>query len=86
MELFLDKDAIFAKLRDHLITEFNIDAGIITPEKRWEDDLDLDSLDAIDLLISLKDSLNAEADPRLFKDTVTLKDIVDSLAPIWKQP
>jgi acyl carrier protein len=81
----LDTDVIFQKLKEHLISEFKIDPDMISYEKRWEDDLDLDSLDAIDLLYSLKDYLKEEPDPSLFKDAHTLKDIVDLLAPIWKQ-
>jgi acyl carrier protein len=81
----LDTDAIFLKLKEHLISEFKIDAALISYEKRWEDDLDLDSLDAIDLLYSLKDFFSKEPDPSLFKDAVTIKDIVDLLSLIWKK-
>ena len=79
------KDAIFSKLKELLASEFSIDAGSISLEKHLEEDLDLDSLDAVDLLISLTDYVEGEPDPALFKDAHTVADMVDLLVPIWKQ-
>ena len=80
----LEKDVIFTTLKNILTSEFNLDGASITPEARFEEDLDLDSLDAVDLLISLGDNIKGEADPGLFKGASTIGDIVDMLVPIWK--
>ena len=84
MEFFLDKNTIFAKLKELLISEFELDADSISLDSSWEDDLELDSLDAVDVLLSLGDCINEKIDPGLFKDARTIQDMVDLLLPLWK--
>jgi acyl carrier protein len=80
----VNKDAIFEKVKELLVAEFELDRGAIDPEKRLYDDLDLDSLDAVDLIVSLKDYIQGKIDPALFKDARTVQDVVDLLHPLWK--
>ena len=80
----MGKDAIFAKLKEIIASEFELDPDSISVEKRWSDDLDLDSLDAVDLILCLEDHIGEKIDPALFKDARTLQDMVDLLQPIWK--
>ena len=75
---------IYETLKEILVTEFKIDAASISPEKRLEDDLDLDSLDEVDILLALSNHIGEKIDPTLFKDAVTMQDIVDLLIPLWK--
>ena len=84
MEFLLGKDDIYAKLKELFISEFELDAESIGLEKRLEEDLELDSLDAVDLLMSLGDYVNEKVDPALFKDAKTVQDMVDLLQPLWK--
>ena len=80
----MDKDAIFSKVKELLASEFKVDAESIRPEKRLEEDLELDSLDAVDLVLSLKDYIGEKVDPALFKKARTVQDMVDLLQPLWK--
>ena len=82
----MDKDVIFTTIKEILISEFNISADSISLEKQLEEDLDMDSLDAVDLLSNLTDHIKGEPDPGMFKDARTLGDMVDLLVPIWKEP
>lgn len=66
------------------MTEFELDGDLILPEKRLYDDLDLDSLDAVDLVVSLKEHIEGAIDPALFKNARTVGDVIAILAPIWK--
>jgi acyl carrier protein len=84
MEFFLDKAAIYEKLKELMISEFELDAGSISLEKHLGDDLQLDSLDMVDLILSLSDYMGEKIDPSLFKDARTVQDLVDSVSPIWK--
>jgi acyl carrier protein len=79
----LDKNIIFETVREQLISEFNIDAELIGPEKLLDEDLDLDSLDMVDLLINLKDHIGEKVNPGLFKNARTLQDVVDLVQPFW---
>ena len=80
----MDKDAIYEKLKELLISELGLSADSISPEKRVYDDLKLDSLDMVDLILLLNDYTNEKNDPSLFKDAHTVQDLVDSVAPYWK--
>jgi acyl carrier protein len=80
----MSKDAIFSCLRDTLTAEFKCDPALISPAKHIFDDLQLDSLDLIELITSLKNYTNREIDPSVYKDSKTVQDLVDLLQPFWK--
>ena len=80
----LGKDAIFLSLRDTLVAEFKLDHASICPTAHIFDDLQLDSLDLIELIVSMKDYTNGEIDPSVYKHTKTVEDLVDLLQPFWK--
>jgi len=67
-----------------MVSEFEIDDDSISLEKRLYDDLQLDSLDMVDLTLNLKDYTNEKIDPTLFRNACTVQDLVDSVYPLWK--
>ena len=81
----MDKAVIYTTVKEILISEFEIDADSISLEKRLDVDLDMDSLDAVDLLISLGEYVKEDPDPALFKNAITVGDLVDLLVPVWKE-
>jgi len=80
----LGKEAILLSLTDTLAAEFKVDPASISPTTHIFDDLQLDSLDLIELIVSLKDYTNGEIDPSVYKDSKTVQDLVDLLQPFWK--
>ena len=51
---------------------------------RLGDDLDLDSIDSIDLIVKMKEFMPADkgnVDPSIFKTVKTVQDVVDALVP-----
>nr|AGS53039.1 acyl carrier protein [uncultured bacterium contig00031] len=73
------KDEIFQKLQEILAKEFEIEAESITPESQLYEDLELDSIDAVDLLVKMKQYVPGKIDPEQFKKVKTVQDIVDVL-------
>ena len=63
----MDKQAIFEKLKAALIEDFEMDDAKVTPEARLYEDLELDSIDAVDLIVKLKSFLPTNIDPEVFK-------------------
>lgn len=49
------RDEVFARLRGILVESFELDASRITREAHLLEDLDLDSIDAIDLAVRLEE-------------------------------
>jgi acyl carrier protein len=80
----MDKNEIYSVLKKLLIDKFEIKSDLISPEKRLIDDLELDSLDMVDLLIYLEDYLDKRPDPALFRNALKVQDLVDILCPIWQ--
>lgn len=79
----MTKDEIFSKLKDILVSEFEIAADDITQDATLFDDLDLDSIDSIDLIQKMKEYMPAgtKIDPAIFKTVKTVQDVVDALVP-----
>jgi len=62
-----------------LVEEFDIDAADILPEAKIYEDLDIDSIDAIDLIVRLKEITGKKIPPERFKEVRTIGDIVEVL-------
>ncbi|MDR2134828.1 MAG: phosphopantetheine-binding protein [Treponema sp.] len=82
----MTKDDLFLKIRDILTSEFEIEAKTISPESKLYDDLDLDSIDAVDLVVKMKEHVPGKIDPALFKNARTVQDVVGVLYPLLDQP
>ena len=50
------REEVFNAIRDHLADELEVDPGRITPDTRFKEDLDADSLDLYTLVQELEDS------------------------------
>jgi len=78
----MTREDIFQKMRDILVEEFEIEKDAITLEAKLYDDLELDSIDAVDLLVKMKEFVPGKIDPELFKKAVTIQDVIDILYPL----
>ena len=70
---------MFNYVKTTLVEDFGIDESKIVPEARFLEDLDLDSIDAVDLVVQLRNTHNIELGPDDFKNMVTIGDLVDIL-------
>jgi len=59
-----------------LVEQFEIDANEIKPEAHLYDDLGIDSIDAVDLIVRLKELTGLRIPPEDFKDVRTVDDVV----------
>ena len=75
----MDKNAIFEKIKDALIEDFDLDESQIVLDARLYEDLELDSIDAVDLIVKLKSFLPRNIDPEAFKKMRTLQNVVDGI-------
>ncbi|MCW4455911.1 acyl carrier protein [Flavobacterium sp. MXW15] len=75
----MTKNELFERIVKILHDSFEIDPARITPEARLYDDLDIDSIDAVDLIVQLKPLLGRSLKPEAFKSVRTVQDIVDVL-------
>lgn len=79
----MTKDEIFGKLKTILTSEFEIEEDKVTPEALLADDLDLDSIDSIDLIQKMREFIpDGKIDPAIFKTVKNVQDVVDALYPL----
>ncbi len=67
---------IFDKVRDILAEQLDIDEDLITPDASIVDDLGADSLDIVDLVMSLEDEFDTEIPDEAIENIKTVGDIV----------
>jgi acyl carrier protein len=73
------REEIFAELQRELCSLFELEPEQITPKARLYDDLDLDSIDAVDLAVRLQELTKKRIKPEQFKAVRTVEDVVDAV-------
>lgn len=80
----MSKDELFTTLKNILVSEFDLDEDKVKPEANIVLDLDLDSIDAVEMIVKMKPYLNGKIEPEAFKSVRTLADVVEILSPLTK--
>jgi acyl carrier protein len=78
----MTRDEIYQKLQDILFDNFEIEKSRITLEANLYSDLDLDSIDAVDLVINVQDLIGTKIGPDEFKTARTVNDVIDIVAAL----
>jgi acyl carrier protein len=81
----MTREEVLQKIQDILTEEFELDKSAVVPEAKLYEDLELDSIDAVDLLVKMKGLIPGRIDPESFKKAVTIQDVVDILYPLIQQ-
>ena len=69
------KEDIFETLKSTLVEQFELDPAKITPEARLYEDLDLDSIDAVDMIIKVQELTGCKVSPEDFKGVQSVGDV-----------
>jgi acyl carrier protein len=76
------KEEIYPWVVEMLHDMFELDTSRITPNANLYSDLDIDSIDAVDLAVKLKQLTGKRLQPEVFKSVRTVQDVVDALAAL----
>jgi acyl carrier protein len=68
---------IESQLQHYLVELFEVPPEKITRDARLFEDLDLDSIDAVDLIVKLQDLTGQKFKPEEFKSVRTVGDLID---------
>jgi len=79
------KEAILARIREVLEDQFEIEADRITEDALLIEDLDIDSIDAVDLMIELKSFTDKKIAFDDCREVKTIGDIVDAIHKVSEQ-
>lgn len=75
----MTKEEILNRIVQILVETFDMDASRVVPEAKLADDLDIDSIDAVDLIVQLKPLVGQRLKPEAFKSVRTIGDVVDAV-------
>lgn len=73
------KEQIFEELKNILIEELEIPENDINLDANLFTDLDLDSIDAVDIAVRMQKFTNKKLSPAEFKQIKTINDIVEAV-------
>lgn len=78
----MSKDELYAWVVDLLSEMFELDKEDLSLQSNLYADLDIDSIDAVDLAVKLKQMTGKRLQPEVFKNIRTIGDVVDALADL----
>lgn len=78
----LSKDEVYGRLARYLTDMFEVPAEKIRLEARLYEELDLDSIDALDLVVKLQEITGRRISPQEFKTVRTVGDVVDRVTAL----
>lgn len=73
----MTKEEILKKIQEMLAQLFDLDPEEIKPESKLFEELELDSIDAVDLVVKLQKQIGVKIMPEDFKQVRTVQDVVD---------
>ena len=78
----MTKEEVLGRINDVLAGEFEIDRAKLVPEARLFEDLDLDSIDAVDLVVRMQQQTSLKVKAEDFKAIRTLGDVADVIVKL----
>lgn len=75
----MTEEEIQKAVTDILVDDFECDREKLTPEVNLFVDLDLDSIDAVDLVVRLQQVTKKKVNPEDFRQIRTLRDVVEAV-------
>ena len=77
------REEIFQYLKETISEMFEIAPGDISLSAHLNQDLDIDSIDAVDLMVKLRELTGRRINPEDFKNARTVQDVVDTLFKMY---
>ena len=73
------REEIRARVKDLLVELFEVEPEAITGDAKLYDDLDIDSIDAVDLIVELRKFMGKKIAPEVFKSVRSVDDVVEAV-------
>ncbi len=78
----MNKDDLYLKISDILVEQFDVEEAAVSMDANLYEELEIDSIDAVDLLVQLKEVTGKKIPPESFKEVRTIRDVLDALATL----
>ncbi len=74
-----NKQDILNMIKQIMQEMFEIEPNQVTPDARLYEDLDFDSIDAVDMIVKLKEMTGKAVKPEDFKTARTVDDVIEAV-------
>jgi len=78
----MDRKELYSRIRVILIDQFEVEESVISMDANLYEELEIDSIDAVDLLVQLKELTGRKIPPEDFKDVRTIRDVMGALTSL----
>ena len=75
----MDNEELYARIKSILVDQFEVEEAAVSLDANLYEELEIDSIDAVDLLVQLKELTGKKISPEVFKDVRTIRDVLDAL-------
>ena len=75
----MTKEEIFEILVEYLVEYFEVPRSKVTLDAKLYEELDLDSIDAVDLVVKLQELTQKKISPTDFKEVRSVRDVVEKV-------
>jgi acyl carrier protein len=79
-----NREDILAAIHEIMVDMFEMDPAAITLEARLYEDLDFDSIDAVDMIVRLKQVTGKMVKPEDFKTARSIGDVVEAIVRLMQ--
>lgn len=86
MSEVMERSEVFLKVQNIFADLFELDPADVTPSAHLYEDLDIDSIDAVDLIVRLKEETGKKVDPEVYKTIRTVDDMVEAVTELMATP
>jgi len=76
----MDKDTLYLKIRGILVDQFDVEEASVSMDANLYEELEIDSIDAVDLLVQLKELTGQKIAPETFKEVRTIRDVLNAIS------
>ena len=75
----MNEEELFRKIREILVEQFDIEESAVSMDANLYEELEIDSIDAVDLLVQIKELTGRKLSPETFKEVRTVRDVISAL-------
>ena len=76
----MDTETLYMKIRGILVDQFDVDEASVSMDANLYEELEIDSIDAVDLLVQLKELTGQKIAPETFKEVRTIRDVLNAIS------
>ena len=78
----MDNNELYNQIREFLVSQFEIPRSEISLDANLYEELDIDSIDAADLMVQIKELTGKKIPPEQFSEVRTLRDLLTTISAL----